>query len=205
MGIAEKVKARKAKKLAKEDAVAPPDESCMAKIWRYFGVILVVGPNIGLIWLAKPLWQGYKCPQIPSLYPIYIALTSLIVLNALLSAGVNFKRVFVDRKRATWEPFRQDDKSCLATFGNLVPLPMLVLAIAALAITIPHLHVAVDDETCNPLLLWNLFLCGAITSGIFALIFLIIAVISCAAVIEGALGKGGNDDEEAGTLEEPLV
>lgn len=136
MGIAEKVKARQAKTYAKEDAVAPPDESCMAKIWRYFEVLLVrasfvmdlcrglaqianllrllahlpqvVGPNIGLIWLAKPLWQGYKCPQIPSLYPIYIALTSFIVLNALLSAGVNIKRVFVDRVRATWEPFRQE-------------------------------------------------------------------------------------------------
>lgn len=41
MGIAEKVKARQAKTYAKEDAVAPPDESCMAKIWRYFEVLLV--------------------------------------------------------------------------------------------------------------------------------------------------------------------
>ncbi|EJK66953.1 hypothetical protein THAOC_12071 [Thalassiosira oceanica] len=209
MGIAEKVKARQAKTYAKEDAVAPPDESCMAKIWRYFEVLLVVGPNIGLIWLAKPLWQGYKCPQIPSLYPIYIALTSLIVLNALLSAGVNIKRVFVDPPTNSLYYVMYSDKSCFATFGKLVPFPMLVLAIAALAITIPNFEymnsLHGNDETCNSNLFGSLFICGAITVGIFALIFLIIAVIFCAAVIEGALGKGGNDDEDAETLEEPLI
>jgi len=206
MGIASRVQAHRAKTLAREDAVAPPDEPCMAKSWRYFEVLLVVGPNIGLIWLAKPLMMGYKCPQIPSLYPIYIVLASIFVLNALLSAVVNIKRVFVDRVRATWEPFRQDDKSCFATFGKLVPIPMLGVAIAALAITIPNFEymnsLYGDNETCNDSLVRNLFISAAITVGIFALIFLITAVIGCVAVVEGSLGKGGNDDAE--TLEEPL-
>ena len=68
----------------------------------------VVGPNIPLFLLIRPLWQGYKCPQLPGVYPIYITLASFIILNALLGAGVNIKRVFVDRKRATWEPFKQE-------------------------------------------------------------------------------------------------
>ena len=59
-----------------------------------------------------------------------------------------------------------------------------------------------DNETCNDSLVRNLFISAAITVGIFALIFLITAVIGCVAVVEGSLGKGGNDDAE--TLEEPL-
>ena len=52
--------------------------------------------------------MGYTCPQIPSLYPIYIVLASIFVLSAVLSAAVNIKRVFVDRVRAMWEPFREE-------------------------------------------------------------------------------------------------
>ena len=41
MGIAARAKAHRAKTLVREDAVAPPDESCTAKSWRHFEVLLV--------------------------------------------------------------------------------------------------------------------------------------------------------------------
>ena len=57
-----------------------------------------------------------------------------------------------------------------------------------------------DNETCNGILVRNLFWSAAFTVGIFTLIFLITGVIGCVAVVKGSLGKGGNDDV-AETLE----
>lgn len=103
MAMKARMKEWREKQEAEEEEIAPLDESVMDKSWRYVEFLLVAVPGLAAITMLIPVFNGRRCPAIPSSLACFITFAVVLMINGALAFVENARRVCIDRKRATYE------------------------------------------------------------------------------------------------------